>query len=88
MMIPPDESYSTAGAAVELGTSERQALRYLKSGKLEGSQASGHWRTTALAIWKFRGIADDMMSSWREYCATFEEKQKAQEEHNVTELGE
>lgn len=67
-IVPPDEPYNVAEVGVVLRKSGRQVLRYLESGALRGSRASGNWTVTALQIWQYQGIADDMMSNWREYC--------------------
>lgn len=68
MIAAPDESYTAAEAGVELKRSERQVLRYLASGRLHGSRASGRWTVTALQIWTFHGIEDEMLKNWRAYC--------------------
>ncbi len=65
---PPDEIYTAAEAAVKLDCSSKQVRRYLKSGILAGSNASGQWMTTALAIWRYKGIAEEMLENWRRYC--------------------
>lgn len=65
---PPDESLTSADAADELNMSERQVRRYLKTGKLRGSCETGRWKTTALDIWRFKGIDAEMLESWRRYC--------------------
>ena len=65
---PPDKSYSAAEAGEELERSGRQVLRYLSSGQLRGSRASGRWTVTALQIWQFQGIAEEMLENWRAYC--------------------
>ena len=74
MMVPPTETYSVAEAAAELRKSERQVLRYLTSGRLRGSNASGRWAVTAMQIWEFQGVAEEMMESWRTYCLRLESK--------------
>lgn len=88
MMVAPDDSYSAAEAAVQLNKSERQVQRYLSSGRLRGSKASGSWTVTALQIWQFHGIAEEMLQSWREYCRTFEEFEKAEEKQQPENTGE
>ena len=65
---PPDESLTTAEAADELNMSERQVRRYLIAGQLKGSRSTGRWKTTALDIWRFKGIAAEMLENWRCYC--------------------
>ena len=44
MIVAPDETYSAAEAGGILRRSERQVLRYLDSGRLRGSRASGAGR--------------------------------------------
>jgi hypothetical protein len=68
MIVAPDEPYTVAEAAQILVRSERQVLRYLTSGRLRGSKASGRWMVTALQVWAFQGIADEMLANWRDYC--------------------
>lgn len=68
MITPPDEIYTAAEAGEILRRSERQVLRYLTDGRLRGSKASGRWMVTALQIWEFQGIADEMMANWRAWC--------------------
>ncbi len=72
MIVPPDEIYSAAEAASELAVCERQVHRYLASGKLKGSRASGTWKVAALQIWRFKAIEEEMLASWREYCRAVE----------------
>ncbi|WP_299358776.1 hypothetical protein [uncultured Paracoccus sp.] len=71
MIVSPDESYSVAEAGNILRRSERQ-VRYLSGARLRGSKASERWTATALQLWGFRGIADEMMANWREYCRAVE----------------
>jgi hypothetical protein len=68
MIVAPDEPYTIAEAAEILVRSERQVLRYVSSGRLRGSRASGRWMVAALQVWEFQGIADEMLANWREYC--------------------
>lgn len=68
MITPPDETYSPAEAGAVLGRSERQVLRYLSDGRLEGSRISGRWRVTAVALWRFQGIEAEMLALWCDYC--------------------
>ena len=63
---------SAAEASVLLERSERQVQRYLAEGRHRGSRASGRWLVTALHIWEFQGIADEMLDSWRAYCRLVE----------------
>lgn len=76
-MIPPDEPYSAAEAAAVIGRSAKQVRRYLESGTLRGSNSSGRWMTTALALWKFQGIETEMMAAWRDYCLALAREQLA-----------
>ncbi len=68
MIISPDETYSTREAATFLRKSERQVLRYLKDGKLQGQRPNGRWQITALALWKYQNIDADMTRVWVQYC--------------------
>ena len=68
MMAPPDETYSVAEVAEVLRKSPRQVQRYLDAARLGGSRASGAWQVTALHIWQFQGIAEEMLESYRRYC--------------------
>ena len=63
MLVPPTETYSVAEAAAELRKSERQVHRYLKDGRLRGSNASGRWAVTAMQIWEFQGVGARPASS-------------------------
>lgn len=73
-IYPPDETFTAAEAAVELNRSSKQVRRYFKSGILAGSNASGQWMTTALAIWRYKGFAEEMLENWRRYCLEREER--------------
>ncbi len=66
--MPPDEIFSAREAAGLLRRSERQVLRYLKDGTLHGERKNGRWQITALAIWNYQGIAQEMQQIWVEYC--------------------
>lgn len=88
MIAAPDEPYSVAEAGVVLARSERQVLRYLNKGRLRGSKASGRWTVTALHIWEFQGIADEMIENWRAYCRLAESEHEITENQTVTESGE
>jgi phage baseplate assembly protein gpV len=88
MIDAPDDTYSAAEAAVKLERSERQVHRYLDGGRLRGSKASGRWTVTALHIWEFQGIADEMMTNWRAYCRLAEAEQEVIENHKLSESGE
>lgn len=73
MITPPDETYSLAEAAQLLRRSERQLQRYVASGRMLGSRASGRWIVTALAIWRFQGIEAEMSALWRDYCFSLQQ---------------
>jgi hypothetical protein len=88
MINAPDDTYSAAEAGMVLERSERQVLRYLKEGRLRGSKASGRWTVTALHIWEFQGIADEMMTNWRAYCRLAEAEKEVIENQEVAESGE
>ncbi len=68
MILAPDETFTTREAAEQLRKSERQILRYLNDGSLEGDRRNGRWQITALAIWKHQGIAQEMQEIWVDYC--------------------
>lgn len=74
MIFPPDEIFTAAEAAAELNRSAKQVRRYLATGILGGNRKSGHWTTTALDIWRFKNIADEMLENWRRYCLELEER--------------
>ena len=74
MILPPDETFTAAEAAAELDRSPKQVRRYLETGILGGSRASGRWTTTALDIWRYKNIADEMLENWRRYCIEIEER--------------
>jgi Helix-turn-helix domain len=68
MIMPPDETFSAREAAEVLRKSERQVQRYLNDGTLAGKRKNGRWQITALAIWDYQGIAQEMRDVWVEYC--------------------
>jgi hypothetical protein len=68
MIISPDDTYSAREAAEFLRKSERQVQRYLTTGKLSGERPNGRWQITALALWKFQGIEQEMKDIWVAYC--------------------
>tara|TARA_R110002020_G_scaffold451406_1_gene665312 strand:- start:1286 stop:1564 length:279 start_codon:yes stop_codon:yes gene_type:complete len=68
MIISPDDTYSAREAAEFLRKSERQVQRYLTTGKLCGERPNGRWQITALALWKFQGIEQEMKDIWVAYC--------------------
>lgn len=68
MIMSPDEIFSAREAAELLRKSERQVQRYLNDGTLFGQRKNGRWQITALSIWKFQGIAQEMQNIWIEYC--------------------
>lgn len=88
MIVAPDEGYTAAQTGEVLDRSERQVLRYLTSGKLRGSKASGRWTITAVQIWEFQGIAAEMMANWRAYCRLVDSEEEAKEKQIHTEPGE
>lgn len=63
-IVPPDEPFTTEEAAYYLGISQRQVQRLLASKKLHGLRPSGRWIITALALWRYLGIEEDMKSLW------------------------
>lgn len=69
MITPPDETYSTAEAASLIGVSERQCARYLADGLIRAQRPNGRWRVTAIALWQYLGIDQEMMRLWLDYCS-------------------
>jgi excisionase family DNA binding protein len=63
-LTAPDEIFTTQEAADFLKKSRRQVQRMLTSGVLEGTRPNGHWIISAIALWRYLGIADDMMRIW------------------------
>jgi|GEM_PF-2068249 hypothetical protein len=87
-IVPPDRPHSAEQAAFVLEKSGRQVLRYLESGALRGSKASGRWSVTALQIWQFQGIAEEMMENWRTYCLSIPEPEITHQKQVDNEAGE
>ncbi|MGK7295354.1 MAG: hypothetical protein ACNS61_05900 [Candidatus Wenzhouxiangella sp. M2_3B_020] len=67
-LFPPDELFTAAEAAAELEKSPKQVRRYMESGRLRASRASGRWQTTALDLWRFKGVETEMTKLWLDYC--------------------
>lgn len=86
MIFPPDEILTAAEAAAELNRSPKQVRRYLERGLLKGDRSSGQWKTTALDIWRFKNIADDMLENWRRYCLEREERRELDKVNKNNEL--
>ena len=68
MIVSPDETYSAREVAEILRKSPRQVQRYLDDGLIRGRRPKGSWQITALELWKFQGIEQDMMDIWITYC--------------------
>lgn len=68
MIIAPDDTYTPEEAAPLLRKSTRQVQRLLASGALKGTNPTGRWQVTALALWRFLGIEEEMTALWLEYC--------------------
>lgn len=68
MMLSPDELFSTEEAAEYLRKSPRQVQRYLKSGTLKATNRAGARQITALSLWEFQGIDQEMTDLWLRYC--------------------
>ena len=68
MIIAPDDIFTAAEAAEQLRKQPRQVQRYLKQGLLAGNRPAGRWQTTALAIWRFQGIEQEMVQIWLQHC--------------------
>jgi hypothetical protein len=69
-IMAPDEVFTAAEAAVHLRRKTRQVQRYLERGLLAGTRPAGRWQTTALAIWRFQGIEQEMIDLWLKHCAS------------------
>lgn len=76
MITPPDETYSTAEAAHLLDVSERQCARYLKDGLIRAQRPNGRWLVTALALWQYLGIDQEMMRLWLDYCERAQDRDR------------
>ena len=68
MIVSPDDTFSAREAAEFLRKSERQIQRYLAEGRLHGKRPNGRWQITALSLWKFQGIEQEMQEIWIDYC--------------------
>ncbi|MBY6164163.1 helix-turn-helix domain-containing protein [Mameliella alba] len=68
MIVSPDDTFSAREAAEFLRKSERQIQRYLAEGRLHGKRPNGRWQITALSLWKFQGIEQEMQSICVDYC--------------------
>lgn len=68
MIMAPDETLSAREAAELLRKSERQVQRYLNAGTLSGERKNGRWQITALDVWTYQGIAEEMQEIWVKYC--------------------
>ncbi|MEZ5768506.1 MAG: hypothetical protein R3D80_13155 [Paracoccaceae bacterium] len=82
-IIAPDTVFSASEAADYMGRSTRQVQRYLDAGLLSGNRNTGRWQISALAIWRFRGIEEEMMSAWVDYCVRFARSEMADEITNT-----
>jgi len=78
-ILAPDDTFTAAEAAPLLRKSTRQVQRMLNNGLVHGVRPNGRWTLTALAIWKYLGIDEDMMKSWLEFCTQEAARQKDQE---------
>lgn len=78
-IIAPDTVFSASEAADYMGRSTRQVQRYLDDGKLLGNRNTGRWQVTAMAIWRFRGVEEEMVSAWVDYCVRFARSEMADE---------
>jgi len=68
MIVSPDETYTVADVAKILRKSSRQIQRYLDTGLLKGQRRRGPWQITAIALWKYQGIDQEMLDLWVTYC--------------------
>ena len=68
LITAPDDTFTPEEAAPLLRRSPRQVQRLLASGKLKGTNPTGRWSVTALALWRFLGIEEEMTNLWLEYC--------------------
>lgn len=60
----PDEVFTSQEAAIFLGRSRRHIQRLLTNGKLEAVRPNGRWVISAVSLWRYLGIDDDMMRLW------------------------
>lgn len=63
-LTAPDEVFTSQEAADFLRKSRRQIQRLLTSGKLEAARPNGRWVISAISLWRYLGIVDDMMRLW------------------------
>lgn len=63
-LTAPDEVFTSKEAAEFLNKSCRQTQRLLSSGKLAATRPNGRWVVSAISLWRYLGIADDMMRLW------------------------
>lgn len=63
-LTAPDEIFTSQEAADYLGKSRRQVQRLLTSGKLNAARPNGRWVISAISLWRYLGIADEMMRLW------------------------
>lgn len=63
-LTAPDEIFTSKEAADYLGKSRRQVQRLLADGKLHAARPSGRWIISAISLWRYLGIADEMMRLW------------------------
>lgn len=75
MILAPDDTFTAAEAAPHLRKSTRQVQRMLSAGLVHGVRRNGRWTLTALAIWRYHGIQEEMMKLWLEYCSQEAAKQ-------------
>ena len=68
MIIAPDDIFSPAEAGPHLRKSTRQVQRMLKNEELVGVSRNGRWVVTAVAIWRYLGIEDEMIDIWLKFC--------------------
>lgn len=68
MIIAPDDIFTPEEAGPHLRKSTRQVQRMLKNKELAGVFRNGRWNITAVAIWRYLGIEDEMVNIWIEFC--------------------
>jgi excisionase family DNA binding protein len=63
-LTAPDDVFTSQEAADYLRKSRRQVQRLLTRGLLEAARPNGRWVISAVSLWRYLGILDDMMRLW------------------------
>jgi len=78
----PSDVYTIDEAADRLNCHPRTVQRRLKSGALEGWNPDGPSTITALAIWRYLKIDEDMTDAWIKYCLMSEAARRKTEDED------